>query len=421
VDVDLAAGGSRSLSIAIERWIEMNARGWYSGDLHNHRRLEEMPDLLLAEDLNFAPTLTDWIWEDKPRATPPASTGVFRRVDSTHAFTTIDKEVERLEAGPGAVALIGLKSAVPFVGYRLYPTNARYCELARAQGGYVDAEKITWRDVAALVALGHVDFAGLVYNHFNRHDVELETDRWGMIPKGRPEYNTVAGMPLWAMEVYYAFLNCGFRLPVSAGSASGVKASPLGYARAYVKLDGGFDPATWLETLKLGRSFATNGPMLFFTAGGKEPGSTLQLPAKGPGKIKIRAQALSAGSLERLEIVLNGRVVKVVREASSNGSLQADLEIAVEEAGWLAARCFETPGTTIRFAHTSPIYIDGPRANSRRAQAAAFFIEWIDREIGFYRRLEGFREPAHREEVIGFFSKARAVYSRLAESPASAR
>lgn len=85
---------------------------------------------------------------------------------------------------------------------------------------------IVWRDGAALAALGLIDFVGIVHNHFNRQDVELETDRWGMIPKFRPEFDTVAGMPLWSMEVYYRLLNCGFRLPVSAGSASGVKASP---------------------------------------------------------------------------------------------------------------------------------------------------------------------------------------------------
>ena len=87
------------------------------------------------------------------------------------------------------------------------------------QGGYIDAEKIVWRDGAALAALGLIDFVGIVHNHFNRHDVELETDRWGMIPKFRPEFDTVRGMPLWSMEVYYHLLNCGFRLPVSAGSA----------------------------------------------------------------------------------------------------------------------------------------------------------------------------------------------------------
>ena len=45
----------------LKRWIDMNRRGWYSGDLHNHRNVEEMPVLLRAEALNLAPTITDWI------------------------------------------------------------------------------------------------------------------------------------------------------------------------------------------------------------------------------------------------------------------------------------------------------------------------------------------------------------------------
>src|SRR4029453_5921409 len=105
---------------------------------------------------------------------------------------------------------------------------------------YVDAEKIVWRDGAALVALGLVDFVGIVHNHFNRQDGELKTNRGGMIPKFRPEFDTVAGMSLWSMEVYYHLLNCGFRLPVSAGSASGGKGSPLGPNRVSLKVAGRF-------------------------------------------------------------------------------------------------------------------------------------------------------------------------------------
>ena len=109
-----------------------------------------------------------------------------------------------------------------------------------------------------------------MHNHFNPQDVELETNRWGMIPKFRPEFDTVAGMPLWSMEVYYHLLNCGFRWPVSAGSASGVKASPLGYNRVYVKVSGPF--SYQLVCVAQGRrSFATNGPMLLLTVDGMTP------------------------------------------------------------------------------------------------------------------------------------------------------
>ena len=219
--LDIQDGATRHETVRLRRWLDMNRRGWYSGDLHNHRSVDEMPALLLAEDLNLAPTITDWIWEDRAVATPPKAAGPFRALDDHHVYSVLDKEVERLGSGPGAVALLGLRSAIPFKGYRLYPPDDVYCLRAREQRGYIDAEKIVWRDGAALAALGLIDFVGIVHNHFNRQDVELETDRWGMIPKSRPEFDTVAGMPLWSMDVYYHLLNCGFRLPVSAGSASG--------------------------------------------------------------------------------------------------------------------------------------------------------------------------------------------------------
>ncbi|HEY3132513.1 MAG TPA: CehA/McbA family metallohydrolase [Acidobacteriota bacterium] len=312
--IDALSGRKTKVTVHLRRWISMNRHGWYSGDLHNHRPLEEVPALLLAEDLNIAPTLTDWIWEDRPRSAPPQTSESIRRVDLNHYYSVLDKEVERLEQGPGAVDLLGLRSIIPFSGYRLYPPSDVYCHLAHAQGGYVDAEKILWRDAAALVALGHIDFAGIVHNHFNRHGVELETDKWGMIPKYRPEFNTVAGMPLWSMDVYYRWLNCGFRLPVSAGSASGVKASPLGYNRVYVKVAGPLSYEKWFESLKAGRSFATNGPMLFFTVDGKELGSVLQFDGGKSQRVKIRAEAVSPRPLDRMEIIFRGRILKTMRD-----------------------------------------------------------------------------------------------------------
>lgn len=185
----------------------------------------------------------------------------------------------------------------------------------------------------------------------------LETDRWGMIPKYKPDFNIIAGMPLWSMEVYYHFLNCGVRLPVSAGSASGVMASPLGYNRVYVKLDRAFSYSSWFESLKAGRSFATNGPMLFLTVGGYEPGATLKFSGQATETLRIHARAVSAGVLDRLEIIHKGRVVKAVSGGRSTKTLVADFEIAIDDWGWLAARCFERPGKTIRFAHTSPVYL----------------------------------------------------------------
>ncbi|MEW5977328.1 MAG: CehA/McbA family metallohydrolase [Acidobacteriota bacterium] len=412
--VELAAHQHKLQRVELERWIDMNGQGWWSADLHNHRRIEEMPDLLLAEDLNLAPTLSDWIWEEKAISRPPQTEEAVRQVTPHHVYSVLDKEVERLRHGPGAVDLLALQTPIPFDGNWLFPPSDRFCQLAHDQGGYVDAEKILWRDVAALVALGHVDFAGIVHNHFNRHGVEVDTEGWGMIPKYRPEFNTKAGMPLWAMDVYYKFLNCGFRLPVSAGSASGVKAAPLGYNRVYAKLDTSFSYANWFAALKAGRNFATNGPMLFLKVNSREPGDTLRFPRAAT--LRIEAEALSDVPLDRLEVLFKGQVVKSIRSHDDGKRLKLRLRLTAQESGWVAARCFEPIGTTIRFAHTSPVYVQVGQDKGVVADDARFFLDWIDREMNFYRTEERFRKPEHRTAMLEFFASARNVYEELARS-----
>ena len=412
----LAAGETKIITAPLERWINMNQRGWYSGDLHNHRKPDEMSLLLLAEDLNLAPTLTDLVWEGRYISRAPAGTEPIRRVDDTHVFSVLDQEVERLNHGPGAVDLLALKAPVPFEGDWLYPPNDFFCRRAREQGGYVDAEKITWRDVPALVALGHIDFAGVVHNHFNRHGVETETEPWGMAPKDRPEYHTPLGLALWTLHVYYRFLNCGFRLPASAGSASGVKAAPLGYNRVYVQLDGAFSYQDWFRALKAGRNFATNGPLLFLAVNGRAPGSVIELPAPG-ATLKIRAEARTAGEdLERVEIIFKGQVVKTAEAGGAARALTAELDLPAGETGWVAARAFERPSKTIRYAQASPVYVRVGNTSGIVPQDAQYFLNWMRREKEFYRRETRFQSPRHQEAMVTLFEQAEAVYARLAGS-----
>jgi hypothetical protein len=403
----LGAGEMRELRLELERWIAMNERGWYSADLHNHRKVDEMPALLLAEDLNLAPTITDWIWEGRPISTPPETTEAIRRVDARHAFSVLDKEVERLRHGPGAVDLLGLRKPIPFEGDWLYPPNDVFCRLAHAQGGWVDAEKIMWRDIPALAALGHIDFAGVVHNHFNRHGVETETEPWGMAPKDRPEYDTPRGLALWTLDIYYRLLNCGLRLPVSAGSASAVKAAPLGYNRVYARLEESFSYENWFRALKRGCSFATNGPILFLTADGRLPGATIERPAAG-GRLRVKVEAHSAGAPEKLELLFKGRVV----EATGRTSLETELE--VKESGWVAARAFEPAAKTVRFAQTSPIWIRAGRDPGIVASDALYFAAWLRREAEFYRRETRFQSPAHRQAMVALLEAGERAYRGLA-------
>jgi hypothetical protein len=417
-EIEIRSGEAREEKIELARWTNLNARGWYSGDLHNHRDVGEMAQHLLAEDLNLAPTLSEWVWEDShiSRAPKVEPSEAIRQVDATHVYSVVNTEIERLREGPGAVDLVGLTAPVSLGGYRLFPPSSVFAQAAHAQGGWVDAEKITWRDGAALVALGEADFAGIVHNHFNRHGVDVDTSAWGMIPKGKPEYESPLGMALWTMEVYYRFLNCGFKLPVSAGSASGVKPSPLGFNRVYVHLKEKFGYRPWFRALKAGRSFATNGPMLFLTVNGHEPGETLQIPAgagKAARKLTVHVEASSAGELDKLEILWKGLVVKSIAPPGAASTLAADVEVDANETGWVAARAFEKSSPSIRFAQTSPVYVQVGASRGIVAEDVKFFLNWLDRETEFYTKQPDFKTESDRRAMLSYFRQARAVYARL--------
>src|SRR5262249_50932359 len=65
------------LNFKLRRWIDLAALGWYSGDTHVHRTLDELPNVMLAEDLNVALPLLYWVTEafTSPRAGAKAPLG----------------------------------------------------------------------------------------------------------------------------------------------------------------------------------------------------------------------------------------------------------------------------------------------------------------------------------------------------------
>ncbi len=401
----------------LSRWFNMNARGWYSGDLHNHRNWREMPEILLSEDLNLAPTITNWVFISRTISLqPPANMSAIRRVDATHVYSIYDSEIERNGEGPGAIDLLGLQKPIEFYGYGLAPPNTTFTTQTHKQGGYVDAEKITWRDGAALVALHQVDSIGLVYNSFSPYGVELGG---GTISQNKAVYSTPGGRMYWAMDVYYRLLNCGFKLAVSAGTASGVKPSPLGYNRVYVYLPGTFSYNGWFHALKAGHSFATNGPMLFLTVNGHEPGDTVQFftDARNTTRlVRVYSEVYSLGPIARLEILWKGRIVKQVIAPPDVHKLSADITIPINHTGWFVARAFEKPTETVHFAHTSPVYVRVGDDPGIVPEDAKYMMRLMQQEVTFYQNLAGFRTIADQQAIIATFKRAQVIYARLAMS-----
>ena len=74
-------------------------------------------------------------------------------------------------------------------------------------------------------------------------------------------------------ELWYRLLNCGLRLSACVGTDALLDRStdPLGGDRVYVKAIGPLTMRGWLDGLKAGRTFVTNGPIPTLEVGGKGP------------------------------------------------------------------------------------------------------------------------------------------------------
>jgi hypothetical protein len=224
-----------------------------------------------------------------------------------------------------------------------------------------------------------------------------------------PVYKTPAGFARWMMDLYYSFLNCGFRIPVSAGSASGVMPVWPGYARVYVHLNGPLGYDQWFSDLKAGRSIATNGPLLEVSLDGQVPGA--QVNWDKPLSIVLAIQARSQNPLDRIEIVYNGAVIRSF-SAGSNTVFVTAVNLTITEPGWLAVRCFEPVTGTVRYAHTSPFYFlrDG-KLPVKRAAA----LRWADFVGALAASVDAADYPSRAEyqRAQRTFREAENIYRKL--------
>jgi len=411
--VDLT--GDATVQVRLCRWVDMNREGWYSADMHVHRDPADVPLILEAEDLNFVPTITTHVWGadvNQPWTWPsefPVTVGP-RRI-----FTANSQEVERIQDGPGALILLGEGLPLPFSGYELYPPAITYTRRVHEMGGLVEGDKLFWVDTFVNAALGELDLIELNCNHFLPRLVDTDLAPWSHWPI-EFGYRGNRGFALWMMDLYYRVLNSGIRLPLSAGSANGVKATPVGYDRVYVRLEGeDFSYPAFMRALKTGRSFSTNGPILELDVGESSgPGDRIDI--RRDDEVRFRARARSLGELDVLQLIVNG---EVVAERPGQGARELTLEesLRLDRSSWAAARVFERSDRSEVFAHTSPVYFLVESRPVVVPESVRDLLGKVDRLIRHTERLEGFREESHRTETLDVYHRAREVLSGRLASP----
>lgn len=404
--VTLQANGSRVYRL--QRWIDLAARGYRSGEDHLHLTADALPPLMRAAGLDFGTSL---YWWNGPYFPQPAVSG------EAAGVTLFDSEVENAW---GALYSIGLRAPLP-VAWEPGRSNLPSAQAAHRLGA-LNCYQGGWsREAVVDALLGAVDVINLEDNLFQRHRFMPRPGNGNLLGvAGFPAYPaTDEGMRRLSLDSYYRLLNCGLRLAAGAGTAAGVKANAPGYNRAYVKAGPQASVRDFLRAWGQGRNFVTNGPMLFLSAdGSREPGDTIAF-ASGGGAIHVRVEADSEQLLRSIAIIVNGRVVAT----GSGPTLDATVPIA--EGSWIAAtaeaedrllpdaalaryaqasRLGGEQPSRLRFAHTSPIYVTVGGAGARVARSVAEVRRLLAAFAVFARRTAA---PPYQAEIIAAIAEAR--------------
>lgn len=368
----VAESGAQTVTNRLRRLVNLSREGWWSGEVHVHRPVADIELLMQAEDLHVAPVITWWNNRNPWTNAPPANPLV--RFDGDRFYHLMGGEDER---GGGALLYFNLNRPLDITGAaREYPSPMKFlAEARRRPGVWVDIEKPFWYDAPVWLASGKVDSVGIAHNHMHRSGA-LTNEAWGR-PRDRQRLPGPQGNGNWTQEIYYHILNCGLRLPPSAGSASGVLPNPVGYNRAYVHLEGDLTYEKWWDGLKAGRVFVSNGPLLRCRANGRLPGHVFKAPAGQALEINLEAALDSRDPVSSLEIIQNGRVARTVpySEWKRTGSFGV---LRFNESGWFLVRAIADVPGTFRFASTGPFYVETGTAERRVSKASAqFFLDWV--------------------------------------------
>jgi TolB protein len=406
------------VELRLRRLADAPSMHWYSGDTHTHDlhqggfglTHEQYFGMLQSEDLHVTNALihmdgTRWMGrpEDLTGKPSPLST-------PTHIL----QYAEEFRGNFGHIGLLGIREFVmPLsagTGSTVYAPerpNYSYVDAAHAQGG----------------------IAG--YMHPYSRPVTKPEDGAGSeivldVALGKGDFYDVTNVPyddLLNADMYYRYLNAGFRLPATGGSddfGNSWNGAPPGTSRTYAKVAGSLSLHAWLDAIRTGRTFGTTGPLLFFSVNGHDPGEEIR--TTGPVDLQVKCEVASIAPLDKIEIIVNGESAKTIPVAGREGRYTLTETLRLEGSGWMAARALGPPNRAVAddypFAQTTPVYV----VRDGRPFVSAKDAEFLDAMLSaLWQRMSArrFVSDAEREKVRSAVEEGHRVYRERVRQAAS--
>lgn len=189
---------------------------------------------------------------------------------------------------------------------------------------------------------------------------------------------------------YYHLLNTGAQITPTGGTdaaLSKLDSGPPGGMKTYAHTTD-YNYRNWVEAVRDGRVFATNGPIITtYTVDGEMSGSTLAFPNIDTETLDIVLEFESGDPVKRIEYIVNGAVQVTQVLATGRTAVDTTATVDVEYGGaWVAARLIgDDPGWFITsgevdtmVALTGPVYVTMAGLDVNVPASAEYLGGWCD-------------------------------------------
>jgi hypothetical protein len=472
--VEVTAAGASEVSFAMQRWIDPSKYHWYSGDHHVHAagcshyqnptegvQPDDMVRQIQGEKLNVGAVLT---WGPCYYYQKQFFSGKDHPLSKPDALMHYDLEVSGFPSShAGHLVLLGLTNQdYPHcVRIEQWPTwDLPILRWAKSQGAMTGFAHSGWGLESKSRELPNYEVPGFDGIGANEYIVDVTH------PDAVDFISTMDTPYPWELNIWYHTLNVGFRTRISGETDFPcITDARVGQGRIYAKVDGPLSYSGWLEAIRNGRSYVSDGRshLMDFAINDLEVGtqaSEVKLAQKGTvhARVKVAAflnpvpldsdnipsdhgkqywKAAVTGTTEPgnihdrpvdqnpywhierarigntrqvpVELVMNGKPI-ARKEILADGTVQdLSFDVPVERSSWLAVRILGS-------SHTNPIFVlvDGKPIRASR-QSAEWCLAGVNQ---CWTQKAPKISKAELPDAQAAYDHAREVYTKLiAECP----
>jgi hypothetical protein len=390
-EVAVDAKGPDELSFRPERWIDPSKFGWYSSDHHIHAAgcshyqnptegvlPSDMNRQIHGENLNIAAVLT---WGPDYYYQKQFFSGHDDKLSTPSCLMHYDLEVSGFPSShAGHLVLLGLHQQ-DYPGTKRiedWPTwDLPILQWAKAQRATVGFAHSGW----GLEVSGHElpTFEMPSFDGIGANEYIADVTQPGAV-----DFISAGDTPyVWELNIWYHTLNVGFRTRISGETDFPcIYDGRVGQGRGYAKIDGTLTYAKWLDAIRNGRTYVSDGRshLMDFSVNGIEVGtqnSEVRLSAPGTVKARVKVVALldkfpnekvrqldygqkPYWDLERarigdtrlvpVELIVNGKPA-ARQELLADGTMHdIEFQTSITKSSWVAIRILPS-------SHTNPIFV----------------------------------------------------------------